>query len=168
MFAFQLYGIEPDIMTLAKGIASGVPLAAVLSKEHCSVFAPGDHGSTYGGNPLATRVGYEVVRYVHEQGLPQKAAADAEYLEQRLHGMEDRLDIVTGARGKGLLWAVQLSREVAQDVVTMCLERGLIVNNVRPDAVRICPALTVSREELDEGLAILEGVLAEISGAPAK
>jgi len=168
LFAHQLYGIEPDIMTLAKGIASGVPLAALLAKEHCAVFTPGDHGSTFGGNPLATRVGYEVVKYIIEQGLPAKAAEDGRYVEQRLHSMEDRFDLVTGVRGKGLLWALQLSREAAEQVVRACLERGLIVNNVRPDAVRICPALTVSREELDEGLGILERVLADVASEPAK
>ncbi len=168
LFAYELFGIEPDIMTLAKGIASGVPLAAVLAKEHCAVFTPGDHGSTFGGSPLATRVGYEVVKYIIEQDLPAKVAEDGHYLEQRLRGMEDRLDIATGVRGKGLLYAVALSRDVAEEVVQRCLERGLIVNNVRPDAVRLCPALIVSREELDEGLAILEGVLAEVGGAPPK
>jgi acetylornithine/succinyldiaminopimelate/putrescine aminotransferase len=168
LFAYQLSGVEPDIITLAKGIASGVPLAAVLSKEHCSVFTPGDHGSTFGGGPLATRAGYEVVKYIIEHDLPAKAAADGEYLEQRLHGLEDRLDLVTGVRGKGLLYAVALARDAAEEVVLMCLERGLIVNNVRPNAVRLCPALTVSREELDEGLAILEGVLAEVGGGATK
>jgi acetylornithine/N-succinyldiaminopimelate aminotransferase len=155
-------------MTLAKGIASGVPLSAVLAKEHCAVFTPGDHGSTYGGNPLATRVGYEVVKHIIDEDLPAKVAADGEYLEQRLHGLEDRLDLVTGVRGKGLLWALQLSREAAEQIVQGCLERGLIVNNVRPDAVRICPPLIVSREELDEGLAILESVLAEAGGGATK
>jgi 4-aminobutyrate aminotransferase-like enzyme len=90
------------------------------------------------------------------------------YLEQRLHGLEDRLDLVTSVRGKGLLWALQLSREAAEQVVLRCLERGLIVNNVRPDAVRLCPPLIVSREELDEGLSVLEEVLAEAGGAAAK
>jgi predicted acetylornithine/succinylornithine family transaminase len=168
LFAYELYGIEPDVMTLAKGIASGVPLSAVLAKEHCSVFTPGDHGSTFGGNLLATRVGYDVVRYIIDQNLPAKAAADATYLEQRLHGLEDRLDIVTGARGKGLLWAIALSRDAAEQVVHACLRRGLIVNNVRPDAIRLCPPLIVSREELDEGLAILEQALAEAGAAAAK
>jgi acetylornithine/N-succinyldiaminopimelate aminotransferase len=168
LFAYELFGIEPDVMTLAKGIASGVPLAAVLAKEHCAVFTPGDHGSTYGGNPLATRAGYEVVKYIIEEQLPEKAAADGGYLEQRLHGIEDRLDIVSGVRGMGLLWALQLSREAAEQVVLRCLERGLIVNNVRPDAVRLCPPLIVSREELDEGLAVLESVLTEVGGSPSK
>jgi acetylornithine/succinyldiaminopimelate/putrescine aminotransferase len=168
MFAYELFGVEPDIMTLAKGIAAGVPLAAVMAKEHCAVFTPGDHGSTYGGNPLATRAGYEVVKYIIEQDIPGKVAADGEYLSQRLHGLEDRLEIVSGVRGKGLLQAVALTRDVADEVVRRCLERGLIVNNVRPDAVRICPPLIVSREELDEGVAILENVLAEMEGAPPK
>ncbi len=168
LFAYQLSNIEPDIITLAKGIASGVPLSAFLAKEHCAVFSPGDHGSTYGGNPLATRVGYEVLRYVIENDIPAKVAEDGRYLEQRLRDLEDRLDIVTGARGKGLLWAVALSRDAAQEVVLECLEHGLIVNNVQPNAVRLCPALTVSREELDEGLAILERALAQVGGGATK
>ncbi len=163
LFAYELAGIEPDIMTLAKGIASGVPLGAILSKEHCSVFEPGDHGSTYGGNVLACRAGYEVVGRMINERIPEKVAQDAKHVEQRLHSMEDRLDIVSGHRGKGLLWAVALSREEAPAIVASCLERGLIVNNVRPDAVRLCPALNISREELDEGLDILEAVLSEVS-----
>ena len=163
LFAYELAGIEPDIMTLAKGIASGVPLGAILAKEHCSVFEPGDHGSTYGGNVLACRAGYEVVSRIIDERIPEKVAQDAKHVEQRLHSMEDRLDIVSGHRGKGLLWAIALSREEAPAIVAACLERGLIVNNVRPDAVRLCPALNISREELDEGLDILEAVLSEVS-----
>ena len=168
LFAYELAGIEPDVMTLAKGIASGVPLAAVLSKDHCAVFAPGDHGSTYGGNPLATRAGYEVVRHIIENEIPAKVADDERYVEQRLRSMEDRIPAVSGARGKGLLWAVTLSQPLAADVVATCLKRGLIVNNVRPDAIRLCPALNIPREELSEGLDVLEGVLLELSGGPAK
>ena len=168
LFAYELSGIEPDIMTLAKGIASGIPLSAILTKEHCAVFTPGDHGSTYGGNPLATRVSYEVVKHIIDQQIPAKVAADGEYVEQRLHSMEDRLDLVTGVRGKGLMWAVQLGREAAADVASRCLERGLIVQAVRPDAVRLLPPLTVSREELDEGLEILESVLREAGGGAPK
>ncbi|MCH8994383.1 MAG: aspartate aminotransferase family protein [Chloroflexi bacterium] len=168
LFAYELSGIEPDVMTLAKGIASGVPLAAILAKEHCSVFTPGDHGSTFGGNPLATRAGYEVVRYIIDNGIPAKVADDGQYLAQRLAGFEDRLDLVSGSRGKGLMWAIALERDAAVEVVQGCLERGLIVNNVRPDAVRLLPPLTVSREELDEGLNILERVLVEAGNGAVK
>ena len=165
LFAYELAGVEPDILTLAKGIASGVPLAAFLAKEHCAVFAPGDHGSTYGGNPLSTRVGYEVVKHIIDEGIPAKVTEDAAYIEQRLSSMEDRLSLVAGHRGKGLLQAVALSREAAHEVVSGCLERGLIVNNVRPDTVRILPPLTVTREELGEGLDILEHVLDDVESA---
>ncbi|MCI0850382.1 MAG: aminotransferase class III-fold pyridoxal phosphate-dependent enzyme, partial [Chloroflexi bacterium] len=119
-------------------------------------------------NPLATRAGYEVVRYIIENGIPAKVADDGLYLEQRLHSMEDRLGLVTGARGKGLMWAVALGQEAAAEVAAGCLKRGLIVNNVRPDAVRLLPPLTVTREELDEGLDILEQALIDAGGGPAK
>jgi acetylornithine aminotransferase/acetylornithine/N-succinyldiaminopimelate aminotransferase len=167
LFAYQLSGIEPDVMTLAKGIGSGMPLAAVLAKEHCAVFTPGDHGTTYGGAPLATRAGYEVVKHVIENDLPAKAADDGRYLEQRLRSLEDRLDIVSEVRGKGLLWAIAFSRDAGDEVVRACLERGLLLNNVRPNACRLSPPLTVSRDELDDALAILERVLEDVSsGAP--
>jgi len=163
LFAYELTGAEPDIMTLAKGIASGVPLGALLAKEHCAVFEPGDHGSTYGGNPLACRAGYEVMRRIIEGRLPTKAADDGAHVEQRFHSMQDRLEIVAGHRGKGLMRALALSREVAPDVVAKCLEKGLIVNGVRPDTIRVLPALNIPREDLDDGLDILESVLAELS-----
>ena len=140
---------------------------AVLAKEHCAVFTPGDHGSTYGGNPLATRAGYEVTKYIIDNDLPAKAADDGQWLEARLRSIEDRFQLVTEVRGKGLLWALGLSREAGAEIVQRCLDRGLVLNNVRPDAVRLCPPLIVSREELDEGLSMLEGVLSELeSGAP--
>jgi acetylornithine/N-succinyldiaminopimelate aminotransferase len=163
LFAHELSGAEPDIMTLAKGIASGVPLGAVLAKEHCAVFEPGDHGSTYGGNPLACRAGYEVMRRIVEEDLATKAADDGAHVEQRFHSMQDRFQIVAGHRGKGLMRALVLSREVAPDVVAKCLEKGLLVNGVRPDTIRVIPALNIPREDLDEGLDILESVLAEMS-----
>ena len=74
LFAYELYGVEPDIMTLGKGIGGGVPLSAFLAKEHAAVFTPGDHGSTYGGEPLTTRVGYEVMRYIIENDIPADVA----------------------------------------------------------------------------------------------
>ena len=115
-----------------------------------------------------TDKGYEVVRHIIENEIPAKVADDGRYVEQRLSSMEDRIPAVSGARGKGLLWAVTLSQPVAADVIATCLKRGLIVNNVRPDAIRLCPALNIPREELSEGLDILEGALLELSGGPAK
>ncbi|MDE3095345.1 MAG: aspartate aminotransferase family protein [Chloroflexota bacterium] len=167
LFAYELFGIEPDIMTLGKGIGGGVPLSAFLAKEHAAVFTPGDHGTTYGGEPLMTRVGYEVMRYMIEQDLPAQAAAKGKIIERRLHSLLDRCPHVTEVRGKGLMWAIEFGSDLGERVTNAALENGLIVNNVRPNAVRLTPPLTVSHEELEQGLAILEHVI-EQDAAPPK
>jgi acetylornithine aminotransferase/acetylornithine/N-succinyldiaminopimelate aminotransferase len=160
LFAYQLYGVEPDVMTLAKGMGSGVPIGALLAKEHCSVFEPGDHGSTYGGNPLMTHVAYAVCKYIIDNDLPAQAAERGRYMERKLRGLEDRFSFVGEVRGQGLIWAVEFDREMAEEVNLACLAEGLIANNVRPNALRLCPPLTVSEEEIDQAAAVVERVLA--------
>jgi acetylornithine/N-succinyldiaminopimelate aminotransferase len=159
LFAYQYYGIEPDIMTLGKGIGGGVPLSAFLAKEHAAVFTPGDHGSTYGGEPLTTRVGYEVMRYIIDNDLPAQVAQKGTIVERRLQSLLDRCAIVTDVRGVGLMWAVQFSSDIGEKITNDALAAGVIVNNVRPNAVRIVPPLTVSEDELERGLAIIEQVI---------
>ncbi len=160
LFGYQLYGVEPDVMTLAKGMGSGVPVGAFLAKEHCSVLTLGDHGTTYGGNPLMTAAAYAVCKYIIDNDLPAQAAARGRYLEQKLRGLEDRFPFITEVRGKGVLWAIEFDREIAEEANLACLAEGLIANNVRPNALRLCPPLTVSEEEIDQALAIVERVLA--------
>lgn len=166
LFAYELFGVEPDIVTLGKGIGSGVPLSAFLAKEHAAVFTPGDHGSTYGGEPLTTRVGYEVMKYIIDNDIPAQVAEKATVVERRLHSLMDRCAHVTEVRGKGLMWAVQFSSDIGERVTNAALAAGLIVNNVRPNAVRLAPPLTISDEDLDHGLTILEHVIED--GAAAK
>jgi predicted acetylornithine/succinylornithine family transaminase len=163
LFAYQHYGVEPDIITLAKGLGNGFPIGAVLAKEHCAVFVPGDHGTTFGGNPLAARVGYTVVKYVIDNDIPAQAAAKGETLGRRLATLHDCYEFVEDVRGKGMLWAVEFGREMAEEVTLACLEEGLVVNNVRPNTLRLSPPLTVSEEELEEGLAKLARVFAKIA-----
>jgi acetylornithine/N-succinyldiaminopimelate aminotransferase len=167
LFGYQLYGVEPDIMTLGKGIGGGVPLSAFLAKEHCAVFTPGDHGSTYGGEPLTTRVGYEVMRYIIDNDIPAQVAKKGKLVERRLQSLADRCSNVAAVRGKGLMWAVQFTSDIGDQITKAALASGLILNNVRPNAVRIVPPLTVTEEELEQGLAILEHVI-ESDGAPGK
>jgi acetylornithine/N-succinyldiaminopimelate aminotransferase len=167
LWGYEYFGVEPDIMTLGKGIGGGVPLAAFLAKEHCAVFTPGDHGSTYGGEPLTTRVGYEVMRYMIEQDLPAQVAKKGELMARRLHSILDRCENVAEVRGAGLMWAVQFTGDIGERITNSALTNGLILNNVRPNAVRIVPPLTVTEEELEQGLAILEHVI-EADAAPAK
>ncbi|GMU40918.1 MAG: acetylornithine aminotransferase [Chloroflexota bacterium] len=165
LWGYEHAGIEPDIMTLAKGLGGGVPIGAVLSKAHCAVFEPGDHGSTFGGNPLATAAGAYVLRQVIEGGVLQNAAARGEQLEQRLAAIEDRHELAVGHRGRGLLQGLVLQRDIAGEVVTKALAHGLILNAVRPNTVRFMPPLTVTSAEIDEATAIVERVLDEIAAS---
>ncbi|MPZ98216.1 MAG: acetylornithine transaminase [Dehalococcoidia bacterium] len=162
LFAYEQAGVEPDIMTLAKGIAGGVPLGAVLAKERASVFEPGDHGSTFSGNPLATAAGAYVVKQLLDGGVLENARERGEQLERGLASLEDRFPGVTGQRGAGLLRGLELAAEHSADIVNRARERGLLLNPVRPDVVRFMPPLTVTAEEIDEALEILAGVLAEL------
>ena len=159
LFAYQHFGIEPDVITLAKGLGGGFPIGAVLTKEHCAVFVPGDHGTTFGGNPLATAVGHAVVKYVLEKEVSAKAARAGEMLGRKLFELEDRFDFITAVRGMGMLWGVEFRRDMAEEMTLACLEGGLIVNNVRPNVLRLSPPLTISDAELEQGLAVLERVL---------
>jgi acetylornithine/N-succinyldiaminopimelate aminotransferase len=159
LFAYELYGAEPDIMTLGKGIGGGVPLSAFLAKEHAAVFTPGDHGSTYGGEPLTTRVGYEVMKYIIENDVPAQVAEKGKVVERRLQSLLDRCPIVSDVRGKGLMWAVQFTSDIGERITNDALAAGVIVNNVRPNAVRIVPPLTVEEAELERGLQVLEHVI---------
>jgi acetylornithine/N-succinyldiaminopimelate aminotransferase len=165
LFGHQLFGVEPDVMTLAKGLAGGVPIGALLAKEHCAVFSPGDHGSTFGGNPLATHVAYSVLKYVIENDISAQVAAKGQHLERRLRSLADRHPLVTEVRGRGLLWAIELDGELAEKATGACLAEGLILNNVKPTALRIMPPLVVSEEELDRAVEIIDGVLGKLEGA---
>jgi acetylornithine/N-succinyldiaminopimelate aminotransferase len=164
LFAYELFGAEPDIMTLGKGIGGGVPLSAFLAKEHAAVFTPGDHGSTYGGEPLTTRVGYEVMKFIIDTNLPAEVARKGKIVERRLNSLVDRFPNVTAVRGKGLMWALQFNGDIGERLTNDALANGLVLNNVRPNAVRIVPPLTVTDEELEQGLAILEHVIEQDAG----
>ena len=118
LWAYEQAGIEPDIMTLAKGLGGGVPIGAVLSKEACSVFEPGDHGSTYSGNPLVTAAGKYVIQQLTEGGVLENVQERSGQLEQRLAGLEDRSPLVSGQRGAGLLRALVLTSDIAAEVAT--------------------------------------------------
>jgi predicted acetylornithine/succinylornithine family transaminase len=167
LWAYQQEGVEPDIMTVAKGLAGGVPIGAVLAREEiASHLVPGDHGTTFGANPLATAAGLATLRYLLEQDLPARAARASERLMGRLRSFEDRLPLVTEVRGRGLLVAVGLTRDCSAEVVAACRERGLLVNNVRPNAVRLMPPLIVSDDEIDRACDILEQAILAVGSSP--
>jgi len=159
LWGFQQFGIEPDVMTLAKGLAGGVPIGAFMCKEEFSVLEPGDHGSTFGGNPLACAAGAAVMRFVMENDLAGRVRKVGSHLMEGLLGMKARRSDIVDVRGRGLLVAVELSEEKAPQVLSRCLERGLLVNSVSPTILRLMPALTITEAEIDEALEILESAL---------
>ena len=167
LFAYEQEGVEPDILCLAKGLAGGVPIGAMLAKDELAKhLIPGDHGTTFGANPLATAAGVATMNYILDNKLPAQAARASERLMGRLRSMEDRLPVVTEVRGRGLLIAVGLARDCSADVVAAARERGLLANNVRPNAVRFMPPLNVTDDEIDRACDILEAAILAVTESP--
>lgn len=160
--SFENYGVEPDIFTLAKGLAGGVPIGAFLSKEACSVFQPGDHGSTFGGGPLACAAGVATVKTIFEERLPQHSGEIGQYLLDGLNALQAKHDVVETTRGLGLMVAFDIKTDQAAQVVAKALEAGLILNNTGPRTIRMVPPLIIGRPEADEALATIDKVLAEL------
>ncbi len=162
LFAHEHAGIEPDIMTLGKGIGGGVPLAALLAREAVCCFEAGDQGGTYNGNPLMTAVGCAVLETLLAPGFLAEVAAKGDYLAAGLNGLSAEFGLA-GERGAGLLRALVLTDERAPALVEAARDlapEGLLLNAPRPNLLRFMPALTVSRDEIDQMLAMLRGLLA--------
>ena len=157
--AFEHAGVRPDILTLGKGLGGGVPLAALVASVHASCFQPGDQGGTFNGSPLMAAVGCAVVEIVRAPAFLAGVRATGDYLAERLRALSAELGHGE-VRGRGLLLALALNRGEAQKVVDTALERGLLINAPRPDTLRFMPALTVTRDEVDRMLALLESCLA--------
>lgn len=158
-FAFQQAGVVPDAMTLAKGLGGGVPIGALVTfgPEVSRMLGAGQHGSTFGGNPLACAAGLAVLDTIESEGLLEHARAMGEHLEQRVLGLGDPR--VTGIRGRGLLRAVTLAGPWAPAVAAHGRDAGLILNPVAPDAVRLAPPLVVTADQLDLFVDALPGLL---------
>lgn len=163
LFAYQQSGIEPDIMTLAKGLGGGVPIGAFLAKDEVSVFAPGDHGSTFGGNPLTCAAGYTTLKYILEQNVVENCLSVGNYLMSRLLRLKEKYDFIVEVRGRGLLIAMEFSSDIAENVVQACLQERLLINAVKPSAIRFMPPLIIGEKEVDEVVGVLGRVLARAS-----
>lgn len=162
-FAYEQFGIEPDVVTLAKGLGGGVPIGAVLAKARIAeAFQPGDHGSTFGGNFLASAAALAVVTTIERERLPEHAARIGAYLIDRLRSLSRSHPVITEVRGLGLMVAVELSIDAAQ-VVDACRERGLLVNAVQPTTLRLVPPLIITRGDVDEAVRILDAALAAVA-----
>jgi len=162
-FAWQHYGIQPDITTLAKGLAGGVPIGAMLAAPRADIFEPGEHGTTFGGNPLACAAGVATVRTILDQGLLPHVTEMGEYLDGKLKGLMAKYPgLITGTRGMGLIRAFDLNGERANDLMALAEERGLLITSAGPATIRTVPPLIITREELDEAIERLDDALAAL------
>ena len=159
-FGYQHFGIEPDIMTLAKALGGGLPLGAMLAREDvANSFAPGSHASTFGGNPLVCRAGLAVMNTLVEGGVLQNCVRMGTYLVRRLQALQQRFSFIREVRGKGLMIGMELEIEGSK-IVETCMAEGLLLNCTAYKVLRFVPPLTIKKSEIDRGLAILEAVLA--------
>ena len=151
MFAYQHYGVEPDIITMAKALGGGVPCGAVLAKEEVCAFEPGDHGGTFGGNHLATTVALEVLKTIDEENLIYNAEENGRYFAEKLR----KIDGVSDVRGKGLMIGVAVLQN-AKETVRKMFEKKYLLGAVGDDTLRILPPLIVTKEDIDKFCIALE------------
>ncbi len=164
LFAYQKYGVEPDIMTLAKGLGGGFPIGAVLAKAEVSqYFVPGTHASTFGGNHLASCVASEVMSALTEEGFMASVNEKAKLIKAGLEGYIKKYSKVTELKGEGFLIGVKVSEPVGK-ILKDCMDKGLLIGSAGVDVIRLAPPLNTSEEHIKEGLTILDQVLeAELS-----
>lgn len=167
-FAFQGAPVVPDVITLAKALANGLPLGACVARgAAAAVFQPGDHATTFGGNPVTCAAASAVIDTIRTHDLLTAAQARSRQLVAGLGALAARHALVTGVRGRGLLLGVELAAPVAREVEAACRDHYLLVNAVAPDVVRLAPPLTVRDDEVDLGLAALDRALAALDRALA-
>lgn len=158
MFAHEYYGVKPDVMTLAKALGCGIPVGAFLTTEKAAALKPGDHGTTYGGNPLATAAINAVLDLFENTDILSNVNEVSAYLESELDKLVDEFDCVTGRRGKGLMQGLILNK-AANDVILKAMDEGLLVISAGAEVLRMVPPLIITKENVDEMIKILRKAL---------
>ena len=163
LFAYEQYGIQPDILTAAKALGNGIPIGAVLAKENvAAAFHPGDHGTTFGGNPLACAAGLSVLEELLEQGVLKESVSIGLYLRNALEDLQQKHpSSILAVRGLGLLLGVQLSSNPdAAQIVKQMLEAGFVLGTAAGNTLRLAPPLIISKQEIDQMISALHQILA--------
>ena len=164
LFSYEHYDIEPDIITLAKGLGGGIPIGAIIAKEPiASAFEPGDHGTTFGGNPLACTAGLTVLTTILNQNLIEQCRINGAYFKDRLKELASKFPFAVDVRGQGLMLGLELSSQIpGRDVVKMMLDKGFIINCAGHNTLRFVPPLIITRKEIDQLIDALEETLNQI------
>ncbi|MGD2098711.1 MAG: acetylornithine transaminase [Desulfobacterales bacterium] len=161
LFAYQHFGIEPDIMTLAKALANGLPIGAMLARESiATAFGHGAHASTFGGTPIVTAAALEVCKILMDDGIIENGMATGAYLKEQLLALKDRYAVIEDVRGRGLLLGMKLKIDGAP-IVKQCMQNGFLINCIQDRILRFIPPLIISREEIDQLIVCLDKVFAD-------
>jgi acetylornithine/N-succinyldiaminopimelate aminotransferase len=157
-FAYEHFGIEPDIMTLAKALANGLPIGAMLAREEVAeVFGPGSHASTFGGTPIVTAASVQVVKVLLEENIIDHCAKMGAYFKERLSGLKAKHESIVDVRGMGLLLGMKLEME-GDTIVKSCMEKGFLINCIQGNILRFIPPLIIEKEEIDALVACLDEI----------
>lgn len=167
MWGYENLGVEPDIFTSAKGLAGGIPIGAMMCKANCDVFEPGNHASTFGGNPFACAVALKVLETIEHEGILQNVQARGEQLRTRLRAIATKYPhLFEEVRGWGLINGIEIKADTdltSIEVVKKAMEKGLLLAPAGPKVVRFVPPLIISSEEIDQGIDILEQTLIDLA-----
>ena len=156
IFAFQHYGIEPDIISVAKGLGNGLPIGAFIAKKSIAdIFNYGDHGSTFGGGPVVCAGALATLTALTDEKLPEKAAKTGAYFKQKLNELAAADTIITDVRGNGLMLGLEIAKQTAPEIVIAMLEQGFIINNIGKNILRFLPPLTIAEKHIDSMLLAL-------------
>jgi acetylornithine/N-succinyldiaminopimelate aminotransferase len=159
LFAHEHYGVAPDVMTLAKALANGFPMGAMLASEQVApAFSPGAHASTFGGTPVISAAALETVRIMTEEGVVEQCAATGDYFKERLTWLQAQHACIENVRGIGLLCGIKLNR-TGSEIVTTCLERGFLINCIQDNILRFAPPLIITKAEIDALIECLDQIL---------
>ena len=162
LFGYQEFDLQPDVMTLAKGLGGGVPIGAFMSTNNAMSLTYGDHGSTFGGNPLTSAAAYAVTKHIIDNDLATNARTMGNYLMNLLENLKSRFNFITEIRGRGLLIAIEFDEDISARVLEKTNEAGILLNAVKPNALRLMPALNITTEEITQGVERIEKALTQL------
>lgn len=163
LFGYQHYNVEPDIFTLAKALGGGVPIGALLAKQFVAVaFEPGDHGSTFGGNPLACAAGIAAMDVIINDGLVENSDKMGSYFKQKLLKLAEKFSFIKEVRGRGLMIGIEFTNGKAAQIKDRCFDKGYLVGSVGANVLRLLPPLIITKQDIDDMIITLDSILEEV------
>lgn len=162
LFAYKKFGVIPDVIAIAKALGGGFPIGAFITNHRASSLVPGDHGSTYGGNPLGCAVANAVIDELTDGGIVESVEGKSSYLVSKLRGLQEKYNYIEEIRGMGLLIGIKI-REEAKILINKCFDKGLLIVSAGPDVIRFLPPLNVTLEEIDNVIHILDEAIGELA-----